>query len=370
MANYILFGGTFDPVHNGHMRIAAAASLKLNADVIFIPARSPRWKTPLTSSNQRLKMLKIALSKGACGSSICDFELKSKDDINYSIDTIRYLKKKYPKDKFYFIIGADQVNSFPEWKEAEEISNLVTIVYVNRPNYNLNKQIISTYRMESLNFLKSGDVSSTDIRELRSIDVPVNVLKYIEDNRLYFIGKLAKYLPEKRLNHSIEVANLALRIAKANELEHPERYYFAGLLHDVGKTYPNDSNILLEYMKKNYPQYVKLPNFSYHQFMGAEIAKNDFGIKDEAVLDAIRNHCTGNKDMSEVAMVVYASDKIEPTRGFDSRWLISSCLKNYKKGFIDTLVDNKKYLLSHNKDITNELTDACFDMYLPKEFKK
>ena len=58
MANYIIFGGTFDPVHNGHMRIASAASLKLNADVIFVPARSPRWKTPLTSATHRVLMHK------------------------------------------------------------------------------------------------------------------------------------------------------------------------------------------------------------------------------------------------------------------------------------------------------------------------
>ena len=69
-------------------------------------------------------------------------------------------------------------------------------------------------------------------------------------------------------------------------------------------------------------------------------------------------------------MVVYASDKIEPTRGFDSSFLINSCLKNYKQGFIDTLVDNKKYLLAHNKDIENKLTDECFEMYLPKQGEK
>ncbi|MCR5333050.1 MAG: nicotinate (nicotinamide) nucleotide adenylyltransferase [Bacilli bacterium] len=366
MANYILFGGTFDPVHNGHIRIATAASLKLNADVIFIPARSPRWKTPLTSAEHRTKMLKIAMKGTACGSSISDFELKSTADINYSIDTIRYFVKKYPKDKFFFVIGADQVNNFPEWKEAEEISNLTTVVYVSRPNVKLNKQIISTYHMQDLSFLESGEVSSSAFRAMQTLDIPMGVLEYIEKNRLYFIGKLAKYLTEKRLNHSIEVANLALRIAKANKLEHPERYYFAGLLHDVGKTYPNNDEELLHFMKKCYPEYVKLPNFAYHQFMGAKIAHDDFLINDEIILDAIKNHCTGNKNMSDVAMVVYASDKIEPTRGFDSRWLISSCLKDYKQGFIDTLIDNKKYLLSHSKDITNELTDACFDMYLPK----
>ena len=68
--------------------------------------------------------------------------------------------------------------------------------------------------------------------------------------------------------------------------------------------------------------------------------------------------------MKRIEMVVYASDKIEPTRQFDSTWLINSCLKDWYQGFIDTLVDNKKYLLGHAKDITNKLTDACFKQYI------
>lgn len=367
MANYILFGGTFDPVHNGHIRIATAASLHLNADVVFVPARAPRWKSPYTSAKHRVKMLKLAMRYCTSGSSILDYELKSKDDINYSIDTVRYFKSKHPKDTIYFVIGADQVNNFPEWKNAEELASLATIVYVSRPKYKLNKEIIELYHMKDLSFFDSGDVSSTMIRNMESVDLPLNVLMYIEDKRLYYVTKLEKYIPEKRLNHSIEVANLALKIARRNNLPNPEKYFIAGLLHDVGKTYSNDSQSALEFMNKHYPHYVNLPSFAYHQFIGAYIAENDFGIKDKEILDAIKYHCTGNKNMNFVGMVVYASDKIEPTRQFDSTWLINSCLKNYKQGFIDTLVDNKKYLLSHNKDITNELTDACFDEYLPKD---
>ena len=105
MANYILFGGTFDPIHNGHIRMATYASMKLNADVVFVPARSPRWKNPTSSSKERLKMLKAALKYCPSGTSILDYELKSKDDINYSIDTVRYFKNMHPNDKIYFLIG-------------------------------------------------------------------------------------------------------------------------------------------------------------------------------------------------------------------------------------------------------------------------
>ena len=122
-------------------------------------------------------------------------------------------------------------------------------------------------------------------------------------------------------------------------------------------------------MKKNYPEHLDLPSFSYHQFIGVYLAKELFKISDEDILNAIKYHCTGAKNMSTLGQIIYAADKIEPTRGFDSRWLINSCIKNYHQGFVDTLVDNKKYLLAHNKDITNKLTDECFNMYLPKEKK-
>ena len=180
---------------------------------------------------------------------------------------------------------------------------------------------------------------------------------------MYYINKLSKYITNERLEHSIQVAHLAYAIAVKNKLDNPYKYYIAGLLHDAGKTMQIDQ---VKFMEDNFPMYIDLPKFSYHQFLGAYLAEHEFGIEDEEILTAIRNHCTGNKNMSPISMVVYASDKIEPTRGFDSRFLIDSCMKNYKQGFIDTLIDNKKYLLAHNKDITNELTDACFEMYINK----
>lgn len=370
MANYIIFGGTFDPVHNGHVRIALAASLRLNADIIFVPAKSPRWKLPEASAKQRYKMLKIALKNCPSGSTISKFELNSKDDVNYSINTVRYFKSKYPKDNLYLLIGADQVNRFPEWKCAEELASLSTIVYVSRPDIKLNNEIIQTYHMKDLLFVESGEVSSTDFRDLKCIDIPTDVLRYIEKEHLYFFKKIEKLIPEKRINHSIEVAKLAFQIAKINKLKNPWKYYVAGLLHDIGKTYSNESESAQTFMSKYYPEFLDFPKVAYHQFMGEYLAKVEFGINDPEILNAIKYHCTGNTNMSDLAMVIYASDKIEPTRDFDSRNLIASCLRNYKQGFIDTLIDNKKYLIEHNKDISNNLTKACFEMYIPKEIRR
>ncbi len=364
MKNFVVFGGTFDPVHNGHLRICEKASEKFNASIIFVPSKAPRWKTPEETSNQRLEMLKLALKDVNFEYEICEFELNSTSEVNYSIDTVKYLKKLHEEDNLYFLIGADQVNKFREWKDAKEISNLSNIVYVNRPGFKIDLNIIKEFNMTDLEYLKSGDVSSSAIREMKSVDLPLDVLKYIEKNRLYFVKKVADIIPEKRLNHSIEVANLALEVAKVNKLEPLEKYFFAALLHDLGKCYVKDDENLLSLMKKLYPEYLDIPNFAYHQFIGEYLAKAKLGIEDPEILDAIKFHCTGKANMSPLGMVVYACDKIEPTRDFDSTWLINACMKNWKEGFLTTLEDNRKYLLSAKKDITNRLTDECFAMYL------
>lgn len=362
--NYIIFGGTFDPVHNGHIRMAAFASEKFSAKVIFVPNKSPRWKEPISDIKHRLNMLKIALKEVSFPWEIDEYEVNKSSDINYTIDTLRYFKNKYSNDNLYLLIGADQVNKFHEWKDAYEIAKFSTIIFSNRPEYKNSESNVSKFNMVDMGFMESGDVSSSDIRILKSLDLNQEVLRYIEDNKLYFIEKIAKHVTKERLAHSIQVARLAYKIAVVNKLENPERFYIAAILHDVGKTSKCEGLDQVEFIKEHYSEYLDLPKFAYHQFIGEYIAKNEFKIDDEEILEAIKFHCTGNSNMKQIGMVVYASDKIEPTRQFDSIWLINSCLANWYQGFIDTLVDNKKYLLGHAKDITNKLTDACFKQYI------
>lgn len=364
MKNFVVFGGTFDPVHNGHLRICEKAAKKFDASIIFVPSKAPRWKTPEETSNQRLEMLKLALKDAKFGYEICEYELNSDSEVNYSIDTVKFLKNLHKEDNLYFLIGADQVNKFRDWKDAKEIAELTHVVYVNRPGFKLDQNIIKEFNMIDLDFSESGEVSSSSIREMKSVDLSLDVLKYIEKNRLYFVKKVADIIPEKRLNHSIEVANLALEVAQVNKLEPLEKYYFAALLHDLGKCYVKDDENLLSLMKKLYSEYLDIPNFAYHQFVGEYLAKAKLGVDDPEILDAIKFHCTGKANMSPLGMVVYACDKIEPTRDFDSTWLINACMKNWKEGFLTTLEDNRKYLLKAKKDITNRLTDECFAMYL------
>lgn len=368
MSNIIIFGGTFDPIHNGHLRIIKHAQDYLKGRVILVPAKTPCWKNPTESSMDRLEMIKIALKSYNLNDVIVsEYELNACCDINYSIDTLKHFKQTYKNDNIYLIIGADQANLFHKWKDADLISKMCQVVYINRPDYSINEANIKKYSIESLDFNSSGDISSSKIRSLQDVDTPIEVLEYIETNKLYYIQKISKYITEERLQHSIQVARLAYDICLKNNLDIKNNAYIAGILHDIGKSFKYPREAAIKFMQEKYADYVNLPLFSYHQFIGSDIIQQEFNIIDEDILNAVRFHCTGRANMTPLGMIVYASDKIEPTREFDSTFLINSCYNNYLQGFIDTLEDNRKYLLSHDKDIYNFLTKECMDMYLKGE---
>ena len=98
--NRIIFGGAFDPVHNGHINMARKAAKQLAGEVIFVPAPISVWKQSSAPTEDKIAMLKLAI-KDYKEFSIDEFEINSGKEINYSIDTVRYFKEKYPKDKLY-----------------------------------------------------------------------------------------------------------------------------------------------------------------------------------------------------------------------------------------------------------------------------
>ncbi len=359
--NKIIFGGAFDPVHNGHINMAKNAQKSLSGEVIFVPARISVWKNDSAPIKDKIAMLELAI-KDEKGFSIETYEIDNGQETTYSIDTIKYLKEKYPNDKLFLLIGTDQVNAFHRWKSADEIADLVQIVYFSRPGYQLDEENIKRFKMMKIEG-EEYDVSSTDIRKLENIDVPDEVLFYIVEHDLYegMVG-LNKTLSPHRLSHSKSVAKLSYQIAKANHLEKPLRYFLAGLLHDIGKDIPLEEQYSL--VKIYYPEYADMPKFSYHQFAGAVLAETKFKIHDQDIISAIKYHSTGSGDMDIMAKIIYAADKIEPTRGFDSTDLINAMLEDAGKGFKIVLQANKDFLDEQGKMTDNPLTSICFNTYL------
>src|SRR5438093_1338848 len=129
-----LFGGSFDPIHLGHLLVAQSAIEELGLDrLYFIPAA----QSPFKPENQpapaaaRLQLLRLALA-GKTNCEVDDQEIK-RGGASYTIDTLRDYARRFPQAELFYLIGADNVASLPEWREAEELARLAEFVAIPRP---------------------------------------------------------------------------------------------------------------------------------------------------------------------------------------------------------------------------------------------
>lgn len=364
MAGLILFGGTFDPVHSGHLLIARDAMRLLHAEkVVFIPAKNPRWKEPISSAD-RLAMLEAALADQP-DFAISHFEIDSPDLVNYTVDTARHFVRRYPEHRLYFLIGFDQVDNLDRWHEIEELAGLVQLVAVARPGYPRNHQLLKKYGVQVLE-CPEYPVSSTAIRELKSLRTPRPVIEYIVEHELYFAKSVMAYMSPRRYRHSVSTAWLAYDIAEANGLD-PTVAFIAGYLHDIAREMePLEARRLMELY---YPEYLDYPPVFYHQFIGEYLAGSYFKISDERVLEAIRIHTSGDRAMGKYAKILFAADKIEPGRSYDSSELIAAVKKNLASGFKEVLRHTKLYYAEKGLPAETALQQRCFDYYIKGEEK-
>lgn len=188
-----LFGGTFDPIHVGHLIAAEEARESVGLDrVVFVPCGIPPHKrSELISSGQaRLEMTRLA-AQGNPRFEVSDFEV-SKDEASFTIETVRHFSSKLGKDaELFLIVGADSVLEMWTWKNPAELLSESKPIVVSRPGFDLgNMEPWLRDRVLLVEGVLVG-VSSTDIRARvasgRSIRylVPPPVLSYIVQNKLY-----------------------------------------------------------------------------------------------------------------------------------------------------------------------------------------
>ncbi len=184
-----LLGGTFDPVHNGHLALARTAFDALHLEkVVFIPAFIPPHKESksIMSVSHRLRMLELSLLENPfC--EISDIEIKKNKKV-FTIDTLQELKRNYPRDvRLFFLVGSDFIHEYHTWKEPAELLELATFIIASRPGFSY------TILPQGMQVLEGNfpDISSTDIRDKlkKREDVsdllPPNVLSYIKKHALY-----------------------------------------------------------------------------------------------------------------------------------------------------------------------------------------
>lgn len=188
-----IMGGTFDPIHIGHMLAAEAARDGYALDQIwFMPSHIPPHKHAAgATGEQRLAMTREAV---ACNSAfeVLDLEIR-RGGVSYTIDTIRALQEFHPDKDFYFIIGADMVNYLAAWEQIEELASRITFIGLRRPGFELALDSLPPFLHNKvlLADMPVVDISSTDIRERLATGhsvrymIPESVYEYIRKGRMY-----------------------------------------------------------------------------------------------------------------------------------------------------------------------------------------
>jgi nicotinate-nucleotide adenylyltransferase len=187
-----ILGGTFDPIHMGHLVLAEQVREKFQLErVIFIPCASPPHKTEqkLSPADDRFEMTKLAL-EGNPYFFVSDIELK-REGLSYTVETLRELKEFYRDSEIYFLTGSDVLDEITTWKDPEEIYKLAKIVIGVRPGFDKFDPENHFAKKSIIVEITGIDISSTQIREKvrkgESIKylVPSKVEEYIKNRNLY-----------------------------------------------------------------------------------------------------------------------------------------------------------------------------------------
>ena len=198
MKKYGIFGGSFNPIHYGHLMICEYIKEEMGLDkAIFIPTGNPPHKELELSAKDRYEMVRLAISPNP------DFEISDIETTrvkkSYTVDTIRELKKIYKEEKLYFLIGLDSLFQLKTWMKIGDLSQEIEFVVALRPGYldkeEVNKEIdfLRENFGTKINLIKTPlyEISSTDLRDriregksLRYL-IPKKVLDYIEESGFY-----------------------------------------------------------------------------------------------------------------------------------------------------------------------------------------
>ena len=328
-----IYGGAFNPVHKGHVKLAQEVKTKAHLDkIIIMPSGQSPHKSSggLIDSSHRLEMCRLAFDSEDY--IVSDLEIK-REGKSYTVDTVTELKKIYPEDELFLIMGSDMLLCFDRWYRYEDILSMVTICATTRQG----DISLAQLREYSRDVLKKDvlvidfepfECSSTKVRSaLLSGDdasdlLPVKVLSYIIEKGLYTdeytdIRKILKgKLDDYRYIHSIGVADSARDLAKIYGADE-EKAYLAGLLHDVAKNMSKDEQLqLMEKGGITLSQAEKNNPALWHAMAGECYLRLEMGITDPEILGSVRYHTTGKAWMSLMEKIIYIADYISAERNY------------------------------------------------------
>ena len=340
-----IYGGSFNPMHRGHLTAAQSAAEQLGLNRLFlIPANVPPHKqlsADSASAPQRLEMTVLATAEMNCQADVLDIELK-RTGKSYTSDTLRELKERYPDDELWLLMGTDMFLSLQTWHEPEVIMSLASIGAFSRTVEGEDREFAAqekfleqTYgaNVVTLENPRVVEISSTEVRAaLPRGDgeeyLPAAVYGYILRHGLYGTTADMKhltpeelrcvalsYLKPRRMPHVLGTAETAAQLARRYGAD-AEEARVAALLHDCTKKLSLEEQLTLcEKYGVSLDPLQRSALKLQHAITGAEIARDVFGVSD-AVYEAIRWHTTGKANMTTLEKVIYLADYIEPTRDF------------------------------------------------------
>ena len=329
-----VFGGSFDPIHLGHLHLAELVREEFSlSEIIFMPSGLPAHKelSGQASGKQRYEMVRLATNSNL-RFRVSRLEL-DRAGYTYTVDTLRELRQTLSEDDtLYFIIGADSLVQMHKWKDPEKLFALCQIIAIDRPGVSDEKteaaiSNLTEHYGAKIQMLKMATfpISSTKIRERAGKGLSLKylitdeVLEYILKHGLYkpsvdracVLEFLKNNLSEKRYKHSLSVAETAVLLAEIHGVD-TDKAHLAGLLHDMAKEF--SVNEMYKYLSPDNEVFLYPP--IAHSFVGAEAAKVLFGLNDKDIENAIRYHTTARPLMSALEKIIFIADKIETGRSY------------------------------------------------------
>ena len=380
-----IYGGTFNPLHTGHLHGAKQAIKTLGLDkLILIPdCIAPHKQMPEGSAapEQRLEMLRIA-TKNEPRMEVSDIELK-REGKSYTYLTVEQLHGLYPNAKLYLLMGTDMFISFQNWVEPERITAHATLAVMYRGEKGEAEAIdAAKAQMEAqgveVELVKNDaiNISSTQLRRLLAFRcagpfLPEGVYDYIRSQGLYdstadwknltmeeLEAVVVRLLHPNRVAHVLGCRDTAAEMAKRWGVDEEDAAR-AGLLHDITKaidgplqlTLCSEYGTILSEFGQRHPK-------TLHALTGSLVADRIFG-ENDAVVSAICHHTTGKGDMTTLEKIIYVADYMEPCRNFpgveELRRLAFSDLDGALRLGLEMTIEN---LISRKLEISPESREA------------
>lgn len=374
----LLFGGTFDPPHNGHIHLLQQAIRAIAPDwVVVMPACLPPHKSPSTTAPD----LRLAMCR--CFEPIFpDLEVSSweieQGGASYTIDTVAMLENRFPGAQIFLTVGSDMLLSFTGWKDWQQLLARTILVVQSRREGDEEQLAAAAAGLEQ----KGGrvvfaggtplEVSSSEIRSGRGRkNIPPQAREIIRRYDLYRphptisiegARRLAKRtLSDKRYTHTLNVKKLAVKLAKQYGAD-PDKAALAALLHDIAKERPKAE--LLQILQDNAiiaKGAAQRPVPVWHGICAALLAQHRWGVQDEEVLSAIANHTAGKPGMTRLDKIIYLADMCSAERSYpEVDWLRALLAQDLDRAMAVSLGQNILWMRQQNKPI-DPVSLAAYD---------